>query len=405
MKSIPELERDVPFAEAPDGAQALLATISSFWPGAEVSFGGDSRGADAAFHFMPNASRPRLLIPGDRRGAALAMQRFSAALSPKEMLGRCAAAALLRTAGPAAVARETIVVRGGQDSLQQHIAGLLGEPVTMAVTIGNARVNRKPVLQIFDAQGRTLAFAKVGDSVVAASDVRGEAARLAEIEGRLERFEIPRVLSLTQWQGMVVMLITAVRTVPQDPRRFWRIPLAAMDDFSLQLGHSTAPLAEVPSWQRLRAAQDDFAGTRLPELMEQVEQAAAAAPELVVGSWHGDWTGWNMAVRDDVVQLWDFERFESGVVQGMDAFHYAVNAATLREGITLSAFQGGFDHALVSLGDGLRQRLVAAAYLVTAASRYITAAAGDQGHLIAGRADTIVEALSWWLPRIHSARR
>ena len=41
------------------------------------------------------------------------------------------------------------------------------------------------------------------------------------------------------------------------------------------------------------------------------------------GSWHGDWAPWNMGYRDDIVQLWDWERFSSPVPIGFDAIHFA----------------------------------------------------------------------------------
>ena len=390
----------------PESARDLKSTVASFWPGAEVTYDGTKRGAAAVYHYVPNARRPRLLVPGrPRGGAARAMLRFSSTLSPKEVIGRGVLASALGLAGPEMMMPDRITVHKAQDSLTEHMSTLLGEPVAIAITIGNARVNRKPVVQVFDGRGRVLAYAKIGDSDVSRADVRGEATSLRAIEGRLEGFEVPRLISLTEWQGMVVMLITAVRTSPQNPRLSTSIPLAAMDSFSLQLGHTTAALTEVPHWAAMRSISSGDLGGRLGDLMRKMEEIAETAPDVTVGSWHGDWTGWNMARRRGLVQLWDFERFSTGVVQGMDAFHYAINAATLRGGISDRVVRIGLEQALEVMGDGVRQRIVAGAYLATIAHRYCQSVAGEHGDLIVKHAATIIEALEWWLPQIHGARR
>ena len=54
------------------------------------------------------------------------------------------------------------------------------------------------------------------------------------------------------------------------------------------------------------------------------------------GSWHGDWTPWNMSRTGTRVLLWDWEHFAHGVPLGFDALHY--RAQELRNG-------GRTDHA------------------------------------------------------------
>jgi hypothetical protein len=50
--------------------------------------------------------------------------------------------------------------------------------------------------------------------------------------------------------------------------------------------------------------------------------ALAAAGPVAFGCWHGDFGPWNMARDASTTEVWDWERFSSGVPIGLDAAHY-----------------------------------------------------------------------------------
>ena len=52
--------------------------------------------------------------------------------------------------------------------------------------------------------------------------------------------------------------------------------------------------------------------------------AAASDVHLSTGGSHGDFTPWNLAVVEDRVLVWDWERFRTGVPQGTDLLHHAL---------------------------------------------------------------------------------
>jgi hypothetical protein len=132
--------------------------------------------------------------------------------------------------------------------------------------------------------------------------------------------------------------------------------------------------------------------TMLPRLV-------ALAPDhpLRFGAWHGDWTSWNMARAHGRVLLWDWERFETGVLQGLDHCHFLVNARTRRDGFDpatiLDALRG-----LQPVGQAPDAAdVTVAVYLARLALRYSMGAQGPKGPLIAGRAQALVDALDQWL--------
>ena len=90
-------------------------------------------------------------------------------------------------------------------------------------------------------------------------------------------------------------------------------------------GNRRQPLATASYWRQLR--------DRLTAVDESAERdallahwtrwrARAGDMSLAMGSWHGDWTPWNMASTSAGLLLWDWERFTEGVPLGFDALHY-----------------------------------------------------------------------------------
>lgn len=96
---------------------------------------------------------------------------------------------------------------------------MFGETVDVSLGLGTARTNRKPVLQVFDARGRSLAFVKVGENSVTEPLVRAEAASLRRLgECELPRLlEVPRLLHLGRWEGATVVAMTALETSHWQP--------------------------------------------------------------------------------------------------------------------------------------------------------------------------------------------
>ena len=126
------------------------------------------------FGLAPNAQSPRLLVPlVPKRAAGNALRRFSTATPLREAAFRALVSKAVSLM-PGRVLRDQISIESGRTGLADHLSDVLGEQVTLSLGIGNARVNRKPVLQVFDRRGNTVAFAKIGDSDVGRQDVKAE---------------------------------------------------------------------------------------------------------------------------------------------------------------------------------------------------------------------------------------
>lgn len=386
-----------------DGPPApLLDTVAALWPHAEVRLvrrHAARRDTLAEFALAPSGAAPRLAIPvRPAVAAARSLRRASSATEPVEVATRLLASQVLRVGGVRLLGYRLEVTGSPRDSLADHLEQVLGQPVRFALGIGSARVNRKPVLELFDRDGRRLGFAKVGLGPVACESVLTEAAALPALRALDgSGIAVPRLIGCPEWRGapvLVMSTVPAAGTVLGRDRR--HVPTAWMRTFEHRFAEPARPLGELPWWgavtarlARLSHGEDRETAVRCAEaLLER-----AGDRPLPLSAWHGDWTPWNMARHAGGLSLWDWERFETGVPAGLDPIHYCVNLHTVAAGETPAAVAAGIAHAQGVLGLGRRTAdLVAECYLAAINARYLPLAEGPGGAAIADRAIAFLTA-------------
>lgn len=369
-----------------DGLTAYLDVVGQLWPAGEAQLArGDRPDGTRTFLVLPDPTRTRMLLPSHRVASARSLLRFSGALEPRERVQRTALSAALRVGGGAAL-RHRVSVGDPTGSLVETLAdrwpfaGPRGD-LHCSITLGPARANRKPVLEIFGARGERLGFLKVGVGVGAAAHVRRESANLREL-GRAALpggLRTPALLDAFDWQGLPVLVMSSLPTSARQPRLgLADVPREAMRDFARAFAGPALPVTAMPAWERMAARRSELAPTdhreRLVALLGRLSEAADGVA-LETGAWHGDWTPWNMAGRDGDLVLWDFERFETGVPVGLDECHYVVNEAFYGRAPDPRRAR----EALATLGTDLAPSspggLTAAAYVGFVVERYLQAGA------------------------------
>jgi hypothetical protein len=343
----------------------------------------------AEYLVVPDARRPRLLVPStSRRVAAAAVRRYAEPQSRAAKLKRDAVVAAVRTGASAVLLRDRIRVTGPfSSSIDGYLTEALGRELSVSVHIGPARANRKPVLQLIGPDGDTFAFGKMGTGPLTQRLVRAETAALTELAGcGLTRLTVPRVLHAGEWRGLQVLIQSALPVwlprAPLAPRRL----TAAMLDIAGCCGFTTGQLDGSTYWQELRG--------RLHEVSDRSEAAGlASAAELLVkhagdttfryGAWHGDWAPWNMANLADALLVWDWERFATGVPMGFDAVHHELQRRIQSTGDAKDAVEQTVRRAgelLAPFGVPTAAREVTALlYLVDLAARYLTDRQAEAG--------------------------
>jgi len=139
----------------------------------------------AEYLVVPDARRPRLLVPSaSRRVAAAAVRRYAEPQSRAGRLKRDAVVAAVRTGASAVLLRDRVRVTGPfSSSIDGYLSEQLGRELAVSVHIGPARANRKPVLQLIGPEGDTFGFGKLGTGPLTRGLVRAETAALETLAG------------------------------------------------------------------------------------------------------------------------------------------------------------------------------------------------------------------------------
>ena len=333
---------------------------------------------------FPTAAQPRLLLTLESARAAAALLRGgSHARELRVRLGR----ALLRTTLRIGLAQHLLrdrlcfvlaettgaAPRLADLLLSEHLADVfeLGD-LSFAVRLGRVRPNRKPLIEVVSREGRPFGYVKVGWNALTRRLVAREAEVLKTVAGESHSsFAAPRVLHHGRWHGLELLALS-----PLDGRLVRRglgDVLEAMLEISRLSEAEEQGLAASPYWRSMRE--------RIASLSTSADAAALAdrveerwgTEQLTFGSWHGDWTPWNMARRNGTLAVWDWERSGPGVPVGLDAAHFDVQVALAKTGhswqpalTTVLAGDGGL---LQRLPAGAEPRLLLALHLLEMALR------------------------------------
>ncbi len=378
--------------------------ITDFWPEYDSSpSGANASTPGTPYLAIPKVRSPRYLLPRGRKAAASAMRHFNSSGSVATQIRNLLMRSSLRTLGALPGRSEPLQIpqAPGAPHIVSYLSALFEQPVRISMYFGPPRANRKPILQVMGVDNTPLAFVKVGINEVTRRLVRREAEALRRLSRyRLDGIEVPRPIHAGQWNGLETLVVTPLPTW----RAQWSVPAAerfqAMLTVSKMAGTARRPLAGssylAQLSEKILAVRQDFIAEPLQDIIDTI---AAHSTELTFGSWHGDWTQWNMAKADSKLLVWDWERFETDVPVGFDALHYAARVAVSQDGPTqpvASQLVEGASNLLAHFGIASREAAtVASLYLIDLALRYTLDAQRDAG----GRSGKVEE---WVIPALRA---
>src|SRR5262252_430090 len=308
------------------------------------ALGGSSRAEGRDFVLIPGVRHPRLLVPAAPRAAAAALRQYGQPRSWAARLGVAAFALGLAggLGGTLLGVRVRVTAPPEAESIESYLKSAFSPDIRVSIRLGPARANRKPVLQLYTASGEPVGFVKVGFNALTRDLVRAEAASLAWLE-------------------------------------------RAGDAYLQRLG------------ERLAAADPGAERTALREALDTLAATGGCAG-LTFGTWHGDWSPWNMASTTDGLLVWDWERFADGVPVGFDALHYWLQSQVgPQHRDPLAAATDVIEHAAPLLApfgvDVVHARLTAALYLADVATRYLVDRQAQAGAPLGAPGTWLIPAL------------
>ncbi|OFE15108.1 hypothetical protein BA895_08280 [Humibacillus sp. DSM 29435] len=322
---------DRPASSLTDGTEAIdetLDIVRLLWPPPhQVTTAGPSL-RQRGFAVLPNAVRPTRLVPDNRSGStadalsgAAGKAGLMGQLRRKALTGGVRAGLLRFTPTGVAIAEEA-----GAPSLIARLSAIFDETLTTSIHLGPPRANRKPVLNVVNAAGRTVAFVKVGINPLTRSLVCAEGKALTRIGAApLRAVQVPQVLHEETWGDLRILCLSPLDTSTSRPAPLTLVQ-QAMVEISEALGTDSVAVGDSDHLQGLRsnaAALSSPQGRLLVGALDRLRESFGHL-SVATGAWHGDWTPWNMSWSGDVVNVWDWERLQRGVPLGMDALHLQI---------------------------------------------------------------------------------
>lgn len=319
---------DRPLSDRTVAIDGTLEIVRLLWPAPHQVASASPSLRRRGYAVLPNARRPTRLVPDDR-SAATARALMGAAgkhglvgqLRAKGLAGGVWAGLLRFT--PTGVA---IVEEPGAPSLIGRLMAIFDQTLTTSIHLGPPRANRKPVMSVVNSAGRIVAFVKVGINPLTRALVSEEGRALTRIGAApLRAVKVPEVLHQETWMNLRVLCLSPLDTSANGPA-----PRAlvqdAMVEISEALGTESVTLGDSGHLQTLRSSAASLSSRHGSLLIRAMDRLLEGFGHLTVstGSWHGDWTPWNMSWSDGVVNVWDWERLQQGVPLGMDALHLEI---------------------------------------------------------------------------------
>jgi hypothetical protein len=329
-----------------------------------------------------------VLSLGARRGTSSALTSYNSLRSGRTRFVRRVLGLGLRTGLAQPLLHDKIdigVIHGAtsaelaDDLLGDHLQHFFDRgPVVMAIGSGSGPY-RKPVLQVFAADGTPLGYIKVGWNDWTREAVRREATALQTCLKHQTRLGVPPLLGLTSWRGLDLLVTGPL------PRRIRGLGIESelpdtrvLREISDLAPGLTSELAASLWWlsvcSRIQDVGDPVVRSALEQAAERIEGAHGHVP-LTFGAWHGDLVPWNLGWCGTRLYAWDWESSTPDVPLGFDAVHFYYSVAFIARQRPLAdaaAFAAGRgDAALDALGvPGRARQLVATLHLIELALRH-----------------------------------
>lgn len=223
-----------------------------------------------------------------------------------------------------------------QAPLLAHLQGLVGQSsLTYAISLGAPGPHRTPLVQMMDACGRVLAYAKVGHDAASNALVQNEARVLQALApARWQAFTLPQVLATDWWQGFFLCVLSAPHTqYGRVPARLTPLHLMALHElWTMQA--VWRPLPASPFWltlaQYVRQVNHAYYRGVLEQGMASAERWLATTA-LPFRFCHGDFTPWNVQRDGQKLRIVNWECAASSGPPLWDLCHFMFQTLSLVE--------------------------------------------------------------------------
>jgi hypothetical protein len=275
---------------------------------------------------VPNSTDVRQMLPWNPSSIVATAYRRSDDRPARRQWRDAFGVSALLTVGAVDKKRRLGIEHHG--SLVELVAMHLGHPNARGVVLcGPRRANQKPVVQLHDRRGRTIAFVKVAWNDLTRRLLDDELAALNHLAAVPDKgFSTPPVLAdgtfgATTW--LALGPIGVERRSRPDPRQ--------VDELAKMIEQTGS------SWEGRTADSDYVIG--LARAASGLDTGAAVVEQLTerwsehtmtLGASHGDFVPWNMLSGSPEPAVWDWERYQTAAPVGFDRLHLRIQVGLHR---------------------------------------------------------------------------
>jgi hypothetical protein len=310
----------------PNRKEPCLRTMPSpqnFWEDLFAARAGEAGGVRVEMRNVSKHGRPLLLLPCQRRAAAVSLGLYPAQ-TPRARAAKLVLNWLLKAAAPFGTKRITFTVLS-DDPFAGFLSSQAGQPggglPTLGVLAGNpASDGQRFLLLIFNDRQTPVAVVKAGLSERAKSLIKKEETFLAAIPENTSG--VPRLRAAFQCPRLRALALDFFAGDSPRPRDEGALPalLASWVD-----PQRTVMVSDIPDWTRLESAAS------ANELFGRIAGQLRSRP-VHATIHHGDFAPWNIKVLPSGAwMVLDWERGELAGIPGWDWFHYVIQPAILVE--------------------------------------------------------------------------
>ena len=229
----------------------------------------------------------------------------------------------------------TNITGGNQASdylLTEYLKKVLGrKDLLFAFSCGTPGPQRKPVISIIDNSGRALAYTKIGWNDYTNSLVRNEHEVLDMLNQRhvFRTLKFPSVIWFGSWNAKSVLVTRPGGEAGRKPRGLEPNILAALIEIG-KVKSENQIFGQSYFAQKVKVRLmnlkplDPLTAGQIDQLREAFDflMLRLSGISLPFGWKHGDFSSWNMWIKDNHVFLIDWERAENDTVLAWDLFYF-----------------------------------------------------------------------------------
>lgn len=214
----------------------------------------------------------------------------------------------------------------------KHLHPLFSVHDNWALFTGTTGPNRKAIFHVQDKVQSS--FIKVAYTDSARSLLYNESRAIKNIEhAGIHSYSNPNIIGRTE----DFLQITDISGDGLRCSEFNQVHIEALKSMSDQ-SHNKSTLKEVAAWKEMRENLKTIVLKKDPRIPKGLLQKLTALTENIddaiiieTSISHGDFTPWNMYVKDDRMYIYDWELSRNSMPLGFDAFHFIIQQGILSD--------------------------------------------------------------------------